>query len=127
MELQKSEKILFGIAAFIITAFSAFGFYLIQGKPKIASLAAAGHNHVLSFAYGAILFGFLLRFLMVPERRKLALAWWMSLTYLGPIALIWAGLTGNSAFLKYTSPVFEGSFAILWLILFWMLLRQKAR
>lgn len=59
--MTTSEKILFGSAAAVIGAFSALGFYLIEGEPAIKSLVVTGHNHILSFAYGAILFGLLLK------------------------------------------------------------------
>lgn len=123
--LQKWEKVIFGAAALVIAAVSAVGFYLIQGEPAIKQLVVTGHNHTLSFAYGAILFGLLLRHVAISERRKLVLAWWMSTTYLGPIALMVAGMLGRTDFLMFTSPVFEGSFVVLWGILFYELIKKS--
>lgn len=124
--LAKWEKIIFGSATFIVAAGSIFGFYLVQGEPAIKSLVASGHSHVLSFAYGAILYGLLMRRLTFFERTKTALAAWMSLTYFGPIALILAGLTGNTGFLMYTSPIFEGSFVLLWMIMAYNFLLKRS-
>lgn len=123
--LQKWEKVIFEAAALVIAAVSAVGFYLIQGEPAIKQLVVTGHNHTLSFAYGAILFGLLLRHVAISERRKLVLAWWMSTTYLGPIALMVAGMLGRTDFLMFTSPVFEGSFVVLWGILFYELIKKS--
>ena len=123
--LAKWEKIVFGVAALVITAGSAFGFYLIQGEPVIKSLVASGHNHLLSFAYGGILFGLLLGRIGIAETKKWWLAVWMSLTYLGPVALIYAGLTGKTGFLMYTSPPLEGSFVVLWALMVYFLLFRR--
>lgn len=49
----------------------------------------------------------------------------MSLTYLGPIALIYAGFTGKTGFLMYTSPLFEGSFVVLWALMAYFLLFRR--
>ena len=124
-QLTLSEKIIFGTAIFVIVAFSALGFYLIDAEPKIKSLVVSGHNHILSFAYGAILFGLLLGKITLPESRKVLLAVWMSLTYLGPLDLIYAGISGNTSLLSLTSPLFMGSFVALWFIMFYLLLRRS--
>ncbi|MEK7520968.1 MAG: hypothetical protein AAB560_02720 [Patescibacteria group bacterium] len=123
--MPTSEKILFGSAAAVIGVFSALGFYLIEGEPVIKSLVITGHNHILSFAYGAILFGLLLKIVNLTEPRKIVLSVWMATTFFGPLALICAGFTGNTSFLPVTSPVFEGSFVVLWLIIFWLLMRRE--
>lgn len=124
--LTGSEKLIFTIAIIVITVFSALGFYLIDAEPKIKTLVVSGHNHILSFAYGAILFGLLLRFTGLPETVKRWLAVWMSVTYLGPLALIWAGLSGKTDILQFTSPLFMGSFVVLWLILAVQLARPRS-
>lgn len=68
--LAKWEKIIFGIVALVITAGGAFGFYLIQGAPVMKTLAVSGHNHLLSFAYGGILFGLLLGRVSIAETKN---------------------------------------------------------
>lgn len=123
--LQKWEKVIFALAALVIAGVSAIGFYLIEGEPAIKQLVVTGHNHTLSFAYGAILFGLLLRHVMVSEKKKMMLSLWMSATYLGPAALMAAGVLGRTDFLMFTSPVFEGSFVLLWAILFYELVKKS--
>lgn len=123
--MQKSEKIIFSIAVLVIVIFSAFGFYLIEGEFKIKSLAVSGHAHVLLFAYGAILFGLLMKIVDISEFKKRVLAVLMSLTYLAPIALIYAGFTGSAAILQITGPIFEGLFVILWAKMLYLIFRQK--
>lgn len=124
--MQKSEKIIFSIAVLVIVIFSAFGFYLIEGEFKIKSLAVSGHAHVLLFAYGAILFGLLMRALDISEFKKRALAIAMSLTYIAPIMLIYASFTGSTAILQISGPLFEGLFIVLWAKMLYLLLKQKS-
>ena len=123
--MQKSEKIIFSIAVLVIVIFSAFGFYLIEGEFKVKSLAVSGHAHVLLFAYGAILFGLLMKTIDIAEFKKRILAVLMSLTYLAPIMLIYAGFTGNTAVLQVSGPIFEGLFVILWAKMLYLIFKQK--
>ena len=124
--MTKSEKYLVGISALIIALFSALGFYLIEGAPKIKSLVASGHNHMLSFAFGAVLFALVLSKLNVGGGVKKWLSIWMVLTFLGPLALIYAGFTGNTGMLQFTSPLFMGSFVLLWLWLAYAVFSQTS-
>jgi hypothetical protein len=116
-KLLLPEKILFGLSALIIVAAGALGYYLIDGEPAIKGLVSSGHNHLMSFAFGAILFGLVLNWLNVSEQKKMWMGYWMCATFLGPIALIYAGFSGQTALLKFTSPIFNGSFVILWFLL----------
>lgn len=124
--MAKSEKYLVGISALVVVVFSALGFYLIEGAPKIKSLVVSGHNHMLSFAYGALLFALILSKLAISDRAKKWLSLWMSLTFLGPLALIYAGFTGNTGILTFTSPLFMGSFVLLWLWLAYAVFSQSS-
>ncbi len=124
-KLSGSEKYLIIVSALVIVIFSALGFYLIDGAPKIKSLVAAGHNHILSFAYGALLFAWVIRRATVSEGVKKGLAVWMSLTFLGPLALIYAGFTGKTGLLDTTGVLFEGSFVVLWLIAAYLIATRK--
>ena len=123
-KLSRWEKLLYGIAILIIVVFTGLGFYLIEGEPAIESLVASGHNHILSFAYGAILFGMLLGRTAINDMSKWWLSVWMSLTYLGPLALIYAGFTGQTGHLSVTSPLFMGSFVVLWALLLLQLMKS---
>ncbi len=119
-QISSAEKYLFGVAAFVLAVVSGIGFYLIGAKPKIQSLVVSGHSHTLLFAFGAILFGLLMRVAGTGEGAKRWLGFWFTLTFLGPISLIYAGVTGSTALLKWTSPLFYGSFVALWLLMAWM-------
>ncbi len=124
-KITGSQKYLFVVSALTIAIFSALGFYLIDGEPKIKSLVVTGHNHILSFAYGALLFAFVLSTLSVPETRKKLLSIWMSLTFLGPLSLMYAGFTARTGLLEITGPLFEGSFVLVWLIVAFLVLSEK--
>ncbi len=115
--MKFAEKYLIIVSSLVLAIFSGFGFYLIRGQPAIKDLVVSGHNHTLSFAYGGILFALILANLNISEEMKTWLAYWMSLTFLGPIALIYAGLTGNTSILQYTDIIFQGSFVVLWILL----------
>lgn len=117
MELGKWEKYLFSVSAGTIALFSGLGFYLIHGTPKIKSLVASGHNHMLSFAFGAMIFGLIVHLLGLSEKQQRYLSIWMTISFLGPLFLIVAGVTGYTKFLVYTDAVFQGSFVVLWVIL----------
>jgi len=118
-------KYLVGISAVIIAVFSSLGFYLVRGTPVSKELVASGHNHILSFAYGAILFALLLKKLDVSNTVKWILAVWMTLSFLGPLDLIYAGFTGDRAYLSFTSPAFNGSFVVLWLAMAYFVVTSK--
>jgi len=122
-----SEKYLFVVSASVITVFSALGFYLIDAEPKIKSLVVSGHNHILSFAFGAILFGLIMMNLEIKESTKKWLSIWMSLTFLGPLGLIYAGIFGDTSMLTVTGALFEGSFVLLWLILLYFIIKTPTQ
>lgn len=114
--LSGSEKYLLGISSLVIAIFSGFGFYLIEAQPAIKALVVSGHSHIIEFAFGAILYAILLGKLGLGENARTWLSIWMSTTFLGPLALIYGGITGNTSMLATTSILFEGSFVLLWLI-----------
>lgn len=115
--MKFAQKYLFTVSAIVLAVFSSLGFYLIRGNPPIKDLVVSGHTHMLEFSFGAILFGLVLNLTKVSEKVQKWLAIWMSLTFLGPGALIYAGMVGNTAFLSFTDALFQGSFVVLWLIL----------
>lgn len=112
-----AQKYLYTVSALVLAVFSSLGFYLVRGTPPIKDLVVSGHNHMLSFAFGAILFGLVLSKTKASEKVQKWLAVWMSLTFIGPGALIYAGMVGNTGFLTTTDALFQGSFVVLWLIL----------
>lgn len=115
--MKFAQKYLFTVSSIVLAIFSSLGFYLIRGTPPIKTLVVSGHTHMLEFAFGAILFGLVLGKTQVSEKVQSALAIWMSLTFFGPLALIYAGMVGNTSFLATTDALFQGSFVVLWLIL----------
>lgn len=121
--MKTYEKIIFGGAALVIFIFSSLGFYLINGEPPIKSLVISGHSHILLFAYGAILFGLLLSKVRATDSLKKILAILFTLTYLGPLDLVYAGQSGVTKLLAYSSPLFMGLFVVLWLWLFVLLMK----
>ncbi len=115
--MKFAQKYLFTVSAIVLAVFSSLGFYLVRGTPPIKTLVVSGHTHMLEFAFGAVLFGLVLSQTKVSDKVQKWLAVWMSLTFIGPGALIYAGMTGNTSFLSTTDALFQGSFVVLWLIL----------
>jgi len=121
--MRSAQKYLFTVSSLVLAIFSSLGFYLIRGNPPIKTLVVSGHTHMLEFAFGAILFGLILNLTKVSDKAQMWLSIWMSLTFFGPGALIYGGLTGNTSFLLYTDALFQGSFVVLWVLLAYMVAR----
>lgn len=122
--MKFAQKYLFTVSSLVVAIFSSLGFYLIRGNPPIKALVVSGHTHMLEFAFGAILFGLVLNLTKVSEKVQTGLAVWMSLTFFGPLALIIAGMIGNTSFLSVTDALFQGSFVVLWLILGYLVVKN---
>ncbi len=122
--MKFAQKYLIIVSSLVLAIFSSLGFYLVRGNPPIKNLVVSGHAHMLEFAFGAILFALALNITKISDRTQKWLAIWMSLTFFGPGALIYAGMTGNTGFLSVTGALFEGSFVVLWLILAYFVARD---
>lgn len=126
------EKLVFVVSAGVIVILSLLGFYLVKVKipEPYGHLVKAGHSHGLCFAFAAIFYALLLRNVDLSEKGKKYLSYWLLITFLGPFGLLLAGLSRQMNFLTITSIVGEGSFVLVWIILYFLLLtkfRAKGR
>lgn len=124
-KLSGYEKYLYLVSSLMIVLSGALGFVLIYTKPQIESLMASGHSHLIGFAMAAILFGYLLRFISLSTGEKWIMAVWTSLTFVGPLTLIYAGYSGTTSMLKMSGIIFEGSFVLMWLVMIFALAKAK--
>ncbi len=120
------EKLVFVVSAGVIVLLSLFGFYLakVEISEPFGHLVKAGHSHGLLFTFAAIFYVLLLKMVNLSQRLKEYLSYWVLVTFLGPFGLLFAGLSHQMSFLMITSLIGEGSFVLVWAILFFLLLKR---
>lgn len=113
-----TKRLFYVPAAFIISLGSLLGFFLIHGEPKIESLFSSGHTHVILFAMCAILFVHLLNHIDgVTDKMGMWLAVLTLIAYILPIGLLIAGYSGDTAHLKWTTPLGGIPLAFNWMLI----------
>lgn len=120
------EKLIFAASAGIIVFLSLLGIYLVKVEipEPYGHLVKAGHSHGLCFAFAAIFYTLLLEKVKISLKFKKYLSYWVLITFLGPLGLLFAGLTRRMNFVTITGIVGDGSFVLLWLVLFFILLTK---
>lgn len=120
------KKTTYLAAGLMIVLMALVGFYLTEADLSVSAehLVKAGHGHGMGFALATLLYLFLLDKLSLSQKTKNLLSGWNILTFLGPLGLVLAGLTGEKSFLPYTSILGEGSFLLLWVLLVFFFLKK---
>lgn len=113
-----TKQLFYVPAAFIIAIGSLLGFYVIHGEPKIEGLVSSGHGHLILFALSAIIFVHALTHVEgLTDKAAMWLALLTLISYILPIGLLVAGYTGETAHLRWTTPLGGIPLAFNWLLL----------
>lgn len=122
-KLYSWEKLIFVASAGVIVLLSLLGFYLVKAEIPEAyeHLVKAGHSHGLCFSFAAIFYAILLKRVILSQKLKTYLGYWVLITFLGPFGLLFAGLSHKMNFLALTSIIGEGSFVLIWAIMTFLL------